>query len=348
MRPDRSLRHFLQHVAPPVTPVQPLIEVPIPFEPQAIGAPQNVPVIIMPAPGSAVMDTNPQFPGRGIPPRIQDRERDLDAGWPRLARGGQALGKTSNFRYEALADGLQMGVECARVEGSDLDASQICVTLGTPAISLFTLDQLDEQALSGFGLQDVQGFSTVDEIDPDQVYPGSGSPPSWPPFTAKILWGTGGMQHVAYVDWVQGSTINLTASFASVTPVVMPDGAHQAGQSGIYRLGANIGPGWAPGVARRSVFIGEILDATQSFVFPVPPFARKVSFASWNDASPPIIGSGTVRFWQRSTPAHGVGDLSFNTSQNQSLDVPNAASYFTVLNQSGNALRFAAIFELAI
>lgn len=347
MRPDRTLRAFLRDVAPPViVPRERELTPP----PPPFGIHQfDQPVIVSPAPGDAELGTQARFPGspQGYPTRVQDRESPLASGWPRLARGGQAIGKTSNFRYDAAADVTQKGIETLRVEGSDLDACQMCITLNQPAISFTTLAQLDEDALV-LNPQAIQGFQTNDDIDPASDFPGTGTPPAWAPITAWVQWGVGGLQMQAFVDWVQGATIRVTGSYVSVTPVALVDALNRPGQSALYRVGGNVGPGWSPGAAHRTIFIGTVVNGAESTAFPIPPFARKATVLGYNDASPPVLATGNLRFWQRGDGTRGVGDIFFNANQPQGFDVPNAAAAFSVFNGSGSDLGFAVIFELSI
>jgi len=145
-RPERTLRHFLSHRAPPVVIARPELEARGPALNEGMNSGET-PVIISPADGDAMLRTRATFPGDGMPQRVQDREPALSSGWPRLARGGQALGKTSNIRYDHTVTKIQKGIELLRVEGSDLDAVLMCITLKQPAIVYETLAAIDDQAL---------------------------------------------------------------------------------------------------------------------------------------------------------------------------------------------------------
>lgn len=337
-RTDRTLRHFLANTAPPIR-----------RPPSLVDVRYEQPAVIMPGPGDAPLRNDPGFPGDNsgaLPARVQDRELALSSGWSRLARGGQALGKTENFRYEATAAEAK-GIEVLRVEGSDLDAIQLRVTLTQPAIAMLALDELDEQALL-IGAQDVQAFATSGDIDPDQVFPGTATPPAWAPITAWIQWGVGGAQLQAFVDWVQGATIIVTGSYVSVMPVQLPDALNRPGQSALYRVGANVGPGEGgrgQGSATRTMFTEQLADEVESIAYPIPPFAKRATVLGFDDGDP-VIANGYLRFWQRSTPARNLGSAFFNANQPVAFNVPNAATYFTVLNGSGSTLGFSVIWEL--
>lgn len=325
----RTLRHFLENTAPPVVTSR-----------GPVSVEYDQPVVIMPGHGSAPLEGRPTYPGAGMPERMQDRET-LANGWPRLARGGQALGKSSDFLYDATATNIQKGIEVARIEGSDLDATQVIITLGQPAIALVDLADLDDQV----GAQTIQAFSSNDEVDPDAIFPGTATPPSWAPLTAWIQWGVGGYQSQMFVDWVQGAKICVTGSFVSVTPVAMPDAINRPGQSALYKCGANIGPGFGQSVAKRTVFTEGVASGDSSVAYPVPPMARRATVIGLDDGTP-VIANGYLRFWQRSTPADNVGTVFFNTNQPIAFNVPNASTYFTVKNGTGSAQAFAVIFEL--
>ncbi len=341
-REDRTLRHFLRNTAPPM--IRPRLR----QEPGLVDVSYHQPATIIPGPGDAPLDGDPGFPGNDIPSRVQDREPPLSSGWARLARGGQAIGKTENFRYDAAA-AEGKGIEVLRVAGSDLDAIQLRVTLTQPAIAMLDLADLDEQAqFASNGAQDIQAFATSGDVDPAQVFPGTGTPPAWAPITAWIQWGTGGAQLQAYVDWVQGATILVTGSYVSVVPVQLPDALNRPGQSALYRVGANVGPGEGGrggGSATRTMFTEALDDEAESVAYPIPPFAKRVTVLGFDDGDP-VIANGYLRFWQRSTPARNLGSPFFNANQPVAFNVPNAATYFTVRNGSGSTLGFSVIWEL--
>ena len=93
-----------------------------------------------------------------------------------------------------------------------------------------------------------------------RVYPGTAAPIAWPPFTARLKWGTGGTYAEAYIDWVNGTTINVSASALDLRAAVSPDAIYVPGTSGLYQLRAFLSPGWPrPGNAQRTVYVGPVV-----------------------------------------------------------------------------------------
>ncbi len=86
-------------------------------------------------------------------------------------------------------------------------------------------------------------------------------------------------------------------------------------------------------------------------MFAVPPFARRVTLIGCDPSATPNLTVGYVRFWQSpdgQTGGNSVGNVFISANQPGPFPVPNAGQYFSVFNQSGVAMKMAAIFELAI
>lgn len=289
------------------------------------------------------MDGRPRVPGRTLPPNPgEDREGGSPFG--RLARGC-ALGKSSILVYDASAEDVQeAGVDMIVVEGDDLDACQMIVTLAPPRVIpiAFADLPLDSQNLSG--------EMTNVEVG-DNNFPGTGSPVAWPPLEVLIEWGVKGARAAAVADFVNGMTISVVASYLRVRALVTQseDNGGITGTSAAYYLAAFVGPGMPVfAIPRRTVYVGQIANANESAIFTVPKFAQKAYVVGSTSGIPPIVTAGYLRFFQDAAGAKGVGDLFINGNQPTPFDVPNGAMYFAVYNQSGSPMSFAAIFELAL
>ena len=293
-----------------------------------------------------------QTPGHGLPERPDAGMANLQP-FSRLTRG-QALGKKSILAYNAATvtgqGSMTTILSIGGQEGSDLDACQMQITLSQPRVvkqAFAGIGDFNQQNLSGS--YDNTGIGTAN-------FPGTAAPIAWPPITAIIEWGLGGTSHVAYVDFVQGATINVTASWVRVHAAVAPDAQYAAGSSGYYELAANVGPGWPkPGIAQRTVFMPAIAPSAESGVFATPPFAHAAIVLS---RDPEAVGTGIpeltaayLRFWQGPTGVAVGGNVgNYYQSGNQPIDfpVPNAGAYFSVQSQLAASTKFAVCFQLAI
>lgn len=284
-----------------------------------------------------------EFPGQNLPERVQNLERPL-APWFRLAMN-QGLGKKSNIDYNAEHVGPQPApVDILQIEGSDLDACQLQVTLGSPLA--IPRKQSD---LAGLNLQNQTGEFSASQIGLGD-YPGTVLPIVWPPFIAIVEWGIGGARTRAYVDFVAGATINLTASFLRVTAAVAPDAIHVPGNTGLYTLSAFVGPGFPrPGSAQRTIYAGTLDVNDESSVLVVPPFAKRATVIGCDEStSPPQLTSASLQFWQSPNGTKNVGNYFATGNQPGSFNVPNAGNYFTVVGGVTGPTLYAVVFELSI
>ncbi len=290
-----------------------------------------------------------QFPGSGgnFARRVGNVEvpaLDADA-WGRLARD-QALGKKTVLRYDADDPNRQpAAVPILRVEGSDLDATQLTVTLLPPMII----------ALPFAGIGELAQQSTTGEQDNVQIgsgdFPGTSDPVAWPPIQAIIEWGVGGSSAFARVDFVAGATINVVASYVNVYAVIAADANNVPGTSALYTCAANVGPGRPrDGVAQCTIYLGSVDVNTESPVFAVPPFAKRATLIGMDpQAGTPAIPTGYIRFWQSpdgSTGGRNVGNYFVSGNQPGPFTVPNGGAYFTVT--AGSSTPYAVCFDLAI
>lgn len=279
-----------------------------------------------------------RYPGHGMPPRAQDELEALSA-WSRLCEGG-ALGKKGNVVYDA-AGPSQETITMIDVQGSDRDACPLIVTLAGPyAVPRAAADYpLDLQNMTG-------------ELDNANVgtgnYPGTAGPIVWPPFVAIVEWGVGGTRAVAYVDWREGATIGVPASFLRVTPIIPPDAlANAPGTSGVYTLSAFASPGFPRSRnAQRTVFLGVINANAESNVFAVPPFAERATLIGLDPTAE--VTSGSIQFWRSPDGTSPAGAFFQSGNQPIGFPVPNGAAYFTITSGVAGNIAFAVCFDLSI
>ncbi len=292
------------------------------------------------------MDYPDNAPGHGGYPPNPGEARPGMSPFGRLAKANP-LGKSSIIRYNGNIDTLQTAeTEMLRIEGDDLDACQLLVTLAPPRVIPTAFADLPDALQSDPSITQNNGELTTDN------FPGSGSPLLWPALEAIVMWGVKGHQTLAVIDFVNGTTFSVVASFLSVHAVVSQGiPAEIAGTSAAYQLAGFVGPGWAKSNAQRTVFLGTIPESTESAVFDVPRFAKRVHLIGGTaDAVPVLVGS-YVRFWQSSDGQPGGNVVAtYYQSGNQpvSFDVPNGGAYFSVYNQSGSPMKMAAVFELGL
>jgi hypothetical protein len=127
-----------------------------------------------------------------------------------------------------------------------------------------------------------------------------------------------------------------------------------AGTSAVYELAAFVGPGIArPGVAQNTAYVGAIAPGAESSVFAIPRFARTAYVVGSDPADAPVQTSAVLRFWQSPDGALGgnnVGNFVIAGNQPLGFDIPNGATYFSVLNTAaaGPAARMSVVFRLGI
>lgn len=290
----------------------------------------------------------PIYPGNGYPNNPGEDRPGLSA-FGRLAKK-QPLGKSSNLLYNAATVGKQpCAVDMLAIEGDDLDACQLLITLCPPRVIWLPFadvqQDIDQQALSG-----EQSIAEVPTTD----FPGTAAPIAWPPLEAHIEFGIKGASATAVVDYLNGVTFSVVASYLRVKALVSQsaESGDISGTSAMYYLAAFVGPGWAKGSnAQRTIYIGAVETATESDVFDVPKFARRAYLVGCDNTLPPNVTAGFMRFWQSSNGNAGVtnvGNFFGNGNQPQAFDVPAGAAYFSVYNQTGVTTKMSVIFELAL
>src|SRR5262249_15050191 len=125
------------------------------------------------------------------------------------------------------------------------------------------------------GQQTVTGEQTNGEVSVCD-FPGTKEPIRWPPLEAIIEFGVGGVSTKVAVDYVNGVTLSVVASFLRVGAAVTQtkDCGDIFGTSAAYHLAAHVGPGFAEAHVQRTVFVGDVDDKDESDVFDVPKFAK--------------------------------------------------------------------------
>ena len=292
------------------------------------------------------LHTDPLYPGNGLPPRPGEDRPGLSP-FGRLAMG-QLLGKSSILIYNNEVPTVQPAqVDMINVEGDDLDACQLIVTLHPPRVIPLAFHEVR----AVLAQQNLTGELTNSQVAVEH-FPGTKHPIRWPPLEAEVEFGVGGTSTTVVVDYVNGVTLTVPASFLRVKGVVSQskENGDIFGTSAAYYLAAHVAPGFAESHAQRTVFVGEVDDKEDSFVFDVPKFA-KIAVLIGSRAvhhRRPALTVGWIRFWQDPKGQHTAGDFFASDPAQSRIEVPNAAQYFSVFNESGHRMKLSVIFELAL
>ncbi len=286
------------------------------------------------------------YPNHGYPPNPGEDRQGLSP-FGRLAKG-QPLGKKTVLKYNAdINDDQPAAVPILRIEGDDLDATQMIITFAPPLVIPLSVDAINDLDI---GDQNVTG-----ELDNNQVsgsdFPGTAAPIAWPPIEAVIEWGIRGASSKMIVDITNGCAVPVTASFVNVHACITQSAESEVpGTSALYVLSAFIGPGLNQSLnAKRTIYMGSVTTDTESAVFAVPSFARRAYIVGADDSSPPQITVAWLRLYQSPDGPAGatlVGNFFVSGNQPQAFPVPNAGQYFTIYNNSGIDMKFSVIFEL--
>ena len=284
------------------------------------------------------------YPGNGLPPRPGEDRPGLSP-FGRLAMG-KTLGISTILIYDHHTAGVQPGYnDLIAIEGDDLDACQLSLTLHPPRVIPLCFDEIS----AGIGQRPTneQNNSEVSICD----FPGMKDPIRWPPLEAAIEFGVGGVSTTLVVDYLNGVTLSVVASYLRVRALVTQskDCNDIWGTSAAYYLAAHVGPGYSKAHAQRTIFVGEVDDHDNSCVFDLPKFAKGATLIGCraHHDKKPTRTRGWIRFWQDPQGDHCVGDFYVSDHQTRVV-VPNAAQYFSVYNDSGHEMKMSVIFELAL
>jgi hypothetical protein len=286
-----------------------------------------------------------RFPGHGYQQRPGEDRPALSA-WARLARGG-ALGKSANLIFNAGRVGPQPSpVSILQIEGDDADAQQLVVTLGQPMV-------VPEAFTTGleFNLQNLTTTKDNRQIQDQVNFPGLLTRIQWPPAVAVIEWGVGGSSNAAEVDFVNGATVAVVATYLRIKGAFDERlGSGVSGTSAAYTLFAQVGPGLARTRAQRTIYAGRIPSLTEGAVFSVPKFAKRAYVVGCDEAAAPntAMTVATLRFWQSSDKTNNVGNFFIAGNQPFSCPIPNAAAYASVASGMATESLFSVVFELSI
>lgn len=284
------------------------------------------------------------YPGHGYPPRPGQDRPSLSA-WGRLARGG-ALGRKSVLVYNANRRVTQQSspVSILRVQGEDMDAQHLTLTLAPPLVVPLPFSPL--LAVRG---QNLTGEQDNSDVVSRGNFPGELRPIAWPPIEAIVEWGVGGASATVVVDFVNGATINLVASSLEVHAAITASPDVIAGTSAAYVLGAWVGPGFArPGVAQKTVYLDTVDAQAESDASPIPRFARSAYVIASDPSAAPAVTAATLRFWQSPNRTGNVGNVVISGQQATPFDIPAGAAYASVLSGLDREARFSILYNLAI
>lgn len=292
---------------------------------------------------------HPIYPGNGYPPRPGEDRPGLSP-FGRLAMG-ETLGKSSILIYDSEVEAVQQAeVDMITVEGDDADAWQLLLTLHPPRVIPLSVDEVRAR----LDKQNLTGEQTNSEVTAGN-FPGTKHPIQWPPLEAVIEFGTGGVSTKVVVDYLNGVTLSVVASYLRVHALVSQSqrSGDIFGTSAAYYLAAHVGPGFAVPHVQRTIFVGNLDDNRESDVFDVPKFAKVATLMGCRPGHKdphraPSLTIGWIRFFQSPDGTNCVGDLFVPGTGINTFEIPNPAQYFSVFNQSGHEMKMSVVFELAL
>lgn len=267
--------------------------------------------------------------------------------WERLSRG-KTPGGSSRIAFNASDTRRQdFKTDLINVAGDDADACQIRIALAAPRI--VRLAYTSVMAFAPPTQQPAQNNVETGASD----FPGTAEPALWPPFEAVIEWGVGGRNESVVVDFVNGMSVDVVASFLRVHAAVPAlAGSGITGTSATYELAAFAGPahGNPSGGAQKTVWCGVVGSLAESAAFPIPKFARTAYVVGCDPGASPSIAVtvATLRFWQAADRTHNVGNFVAAGNQAAPFNVPAGAAYASVANLMSAASRFAVVYGLAL
>lgn len=258
--------------------------------------------------------------------------------WDRLSRG-RTIGKRIVMPFDRSVS----AVDIFSLDTDDENSMAVKIVLCNPQVlPLPTIPNQNIQTLSG-------------EFDNDQS--GAQDPNfAWRPLNAIIEWGAGGVHAKVIADFVNGSSFCLSGSSFRVKAALDPT-TLIGNVSSIYVLRAFISPSTGGGetIAQKTIDIGPIPGGGGATpVFPVPLFAKRVSFTS-RDISNTI--NWQLRFFADPGGVNEIAAYVFNGGAasmvfGQSgvpLAIPNGAQFFRMTSVGAPASTDTRlVFDLAI
>ena len=174
------------------------------------------------------------------------------------------------------------------------------------------------------------------------------------PYFARVEWGAGGFNNQAEVDFINGMTLRVNASYLRVVAHKDVVGAHGVGEQ---RLGAFVTPGHGRGgLAPQKSMAWSAAANSESARIPIPNFAYQFYLLAHRTgvAVPHAAPTGEV-FVRRGNGNieakydFDVGPVS-NTAQVQlAMKIPNCGRFVSIFNEdAANAWSGWFVFDLAL
>jgi hypothetical protein len=183
--------------------------------------------------------------------------------------------------------------------------------------------------------------------------------PGWVPAVGLIEWGIGGVQGSAEVDWVNGTTVNITASWVRISAFIDQSQTFIGIASGIVCCQAFVGPGgiFRGIAAQRSIVTGPIRQADSLLprpafpfngfgpneatypvpLFPIPNMAKDgtiTAIISNLDLDRSVNDFDLQLLYYASTSGAAVSAARFTNNLRIPALIPNGAAFFTIQNMS--------------
>lgn len=286
------------------------------------------------------MAGHPLWPPSGLPFNLSGMPQptpDQLSDWGKLQKG-QPLGKTvvvANVSTEDSPTNLPAPMSILQIQGKDEDALNLSLVLAPPKIM-----PIDAQQGAG-NWQALSGFKSIQELEIGDLNP------SWPEVSAIIEWGIGGINQKAIVDFRNGATVNLAASYVRVWGQLEDQGPYQAPDMVAFQLGANVSAGFARGTGACRTMGGTVLANQATATYAIPAFARRVRLFGSAGGIPPTMTSLWIRFLTAQL-GNNAGDVLFTANTQNPIDIPSMGMYFQVIDQTGVNSEWTAVFELSI
>lgn len=302
--------------------------------------------------------------------------------WKALT-AGKTIGKSVNVAVPTNNGVLQQlpPTNLFEVGGASNNALQLCLTLGQPLI--IPASQLPGGVIPANQSDVLAATNARTNIDILSLPFAPIGP--WIPTVAILEWGCGGVAFKAEIDWVNGTTINLSASWLRLSAQIdVVNNEIFTFSDAIMQLQGFVGPGGiqkgsgaqrtidigivfhgppAPGVFGASGFPGKGFGPNQPVVgstypipiFPVPAMARTVIVMAVTPTLQELFSnqdwSAQVLFY-RSSGGGIIAASRFSNSLKDPAPIPNGAQFFSIQNEGNDVdhILFAcqAIFQLSI
>jgi hypothetical protein len=277
-------------------------------------------------------------------------DKNIHIPWLHLIKGG-TIGKRIVI---GLADDASPGkvstLNTVSVQTTAPYACQLCLTIQAP--KFITNSAAVAALLAAGNIQEASG-----EIDNQQRgFPNFeiGNP------SVTIDWGIGGVSDTVEADISNGLCLNFCASFLRVTPNISTFNLDDVA-GGAYVLSAFVGPGSPKTInGQKTVTVAPFTDVGISALYPVPKYAKTVSligiqFPTGGSPGSGAAFSGKIQFFRNSVADINsmIGETTFDETTHYSVNVPNGAIFFAVVNTTtqpggGATTRATPIFDLAI